>query len=445
MRIKPFKATVLNSAYWNMDKDISNQTFYFITYVDGKFCVDTLKESLKYVVKEVPFIACRLVNGFWRDKWVAVDNFSTDHLVRTINIDTTTEESFYEEAYSRFLKMKDKRLNLEVEPPFKILVFQSKATQNKVVVFCSHHSLSDPRGSGYFIRRIGEHYNALQKGTATELKKNCYTLPKLIFSYGVLNSFRELINTPKIDINSFYRMMDMDYHPENRNSEETIERLIIGKEELGRLKTFCKEYGLTLDGLVMLYALRIIRKYNERLEVPCSKACLSVGIDLRKHIKGDVLKISNYAGRDYYPVEISDADNISKFAKDLKDFKEKQQGIGSVMPFVILSILPIAMQKKMWRSSFGTALREWTLRTIVTTNMGRLDEFVIPFGDCVKDVSIVMASAYCGLPLISASGFKDSMTVYFTKFNDKDRLCQKVKSDFNALLQEVVCESRIMN
>ncbi len=438
MNNKPIKATVLNSAYWNMDKDISNQTFYFITRVNERFNLEILKESLKQVVKDLPVLSRRLVDGFWRDKWVPIENFDSSQIIKAVKVDNVDKVSFYDKAYSHFIEMKNKRLNLEKEQPLKIIVLYNEKVKEKLVVFCTHHSFADPRGNCHLIKLIAERYDDILNKRTIKPVKNFNTMPKLILSYGFFKAFKEFINTPKISMDTYKPLMDMDYDANNTNCKESIDKLEIKGEELNKLKAKCKEFGLTIDGMIMFLSLILVRKYNETLQTPSSHACLSVGIDLRDHIKGDALKIANYAGRDYYPVELKDTEDVYKFSRELKAFRDKQVGVGSVMQFVLPSIFPITMQKKIWRSSVGVALREWTLRTLVTTNIGRLDEFVKPFGDAVEGISAVVASAYCGLPLISVSGYKNELTLYITKFNDKKELVTKIKDDFNQIVNEII-------
>ncbi|MBZ4646024.1 MAG: siderophore/surfactin biosynthesis protein [Clostridia bacterium] len=435
MKNKPIKATILESAYWEMDKDIGCQTFYFITYVNENFNIEILKESLKCVVKDIPILSCKFTKGYWRDRWVPIENFNINQIIRTIRVD---KKHFYDDAYSKFLQLKDKRLNLEKEPPLKVIVFYNEETEKKVIVFCTHHSFADPRGNSYLIGLIGSYYNALLHNKALKPKKIYRTLPKLIFSYGVIKAIKTFLKTETPSMDSYKPLIKMDFDDSNNGSGESIERLIIRKEDLKKLKLYYKDYGFTINDIILYFTLKLTNKYNMNLKEPSSHACLSIGIDLRGYIKDDVLTITNYAGRDFFTVDLKDADDLPGFAKKLKAFREKQEGIGNVMSFVSISMFPIAIQKKIWKSAVGNSLKEWSLRTLVTTNVGKLDDFVKPFGDAVEDISIAMSFPYSGLPVISASGYKDTLTLYFTKFNDKNGLTQKVKNDFNELLNEIL-------
>ncbi len=432
---KKTKASVMESSYWDMDQNICCNTMFLLSHIKSDLNIDILKESLKYVVQTIPILSCRLSKGFWRDKWIPIDNFEAKQLVTEIRVG---KDNFFENAYSEFLKLKNKKIDVEREPLYKILVFYNEEIDEKVLIFCVHHILADGRGAFQLVELTGQYYSGVLRNNFV-LQKNNRKISKLIFS---LNA-RKILKMMNLKViferkpkEFFEPLLSMDKIIDE-DFGIGIERILIEKADLEKVKAYYKDYNFTINDIILHITLKLLEKYNLELEKPSKNLAIALGVDLRKYLDKDMLSISNYSGTEMLKIDIKDVNNKQVVETKLKELKKKTIGLGFIIQPILQSIFPIAIQKKML-TVLKDFINKWSLCSIQTTNVGKVDDYIKPFGVDTQKFSFIGPSPYCGFPLISVSGFKDTITIYFTKYNDIEGLCLKVSNDFKYLLNEFV-------
>jgi NRPS condensation-like uncharacterized protein len=369
-----------------------------------------------------------------------VEDYDINQIIKTYEV---VEDSFYENAYLHFLQLTDKRINLAKEPPFKVKVFYNQSNNKKVVVFCIHHALVDGRGCFRLVRLIGEHYHAIMNNQTLKPRENQRAISVLLSSLNIIDvtkalasSFAGLFLDP-INKASMKPLLPREFTSDS-NSNETIERIVIKDEVLYKLREHYKDYNYTLNDILMHLTFKLMVKYNQTLETPSKNVCIALGIDLRRYFKKDYLSISNYSVMDSFTVKSDHVNDLSKMQKEFRRLKEKPIGLGVIVEPMFSSVFPIAKQRKMLNKWARKFIIEGSIRAIQTTNVGITDEHLLPFGDIVENISFVGCSPVCGFPQISIARYKDTLTLYFIKYNDNSGLVQKVKNDYQELLDEII-------
>jgi NRPS condensation-like uncharacterized protein len=156
------------SMFDEFDGKVGSNTMYLVTDMKD-LDMKAFRESIKAAIKDVPLMASIINKGYWRDTWKPIENYDIDRFIKTYEVE---ENPFYEKAYSQFLRLTNKRIDMGKEPPFKVKVFYNKSNSKKVVVFCIHHALVDGRGCFRLVRLIGEHYNAIMNNQILKPRKN---------------------------------------------------------------------------------------------------------------------------------------------------------------------------------------------------------------------------------------------------------------------------------
>jgi NRPS condensation-like uncharacterized protein len=440
MESRNITANFTESMYDEFDGKVGSNTMYLVTDMKD-LDMEAFRESIKSAIKDVPVMASIINKGYWRDTWMPVENYDVNQFVKTYEVE---ENAFYENAYSYFLNLTDKRINLEKEPPFKVKVFYNSSNNNKVVVFCIHHALVDGRGCFRLVRLIGEHYDAIIKNKPLKPRKNYRSVSTLINSLNIIDVTRVLFTSfaglflDPINKASMKPLVNKEDDTEANSCKETIERIVIKKESLDKLRAYYKDYDYTVNDILMLLTFKLMVKYNMELEKPSKNVCVALGVDLRRYFKEDYLSISNYSVMDSFTVKLDHVNNLSKMEKEFKRLKEKPIGLGVIVEPMFSSVFPIANQRKMLNKWARKFIIEGSIRGIQTTNVGITDEHLLPFGDIVDNISFVGCSPVCGFPQISIARYKDTLTLHFIKYNDNNGLAQKVKNDYQELLNEII-------
>ncbi|MBC2581434.1 hypothetical protein [Clostridium sp. DJ247] len=435
------KASTIESGFWDFDGKLGCNTMYLITHVKDSFNLEILKESLKYIVKDIPILSCKMSKGYWRDKWERIENFDISQIIQTIRVD---KDSFYDKAYSQFVQLVDKRIILENEPPLKVKIFYNEEIENKVIVFCIHHALADGRGSFQLVKLIGTYYYTLFNNNKLVPQKNYRKMSRLIFSFNMITIINMILLClkglfqPKLS-DSFKPLLEMD-NINNKGNGESIERIILSKENINKIKSFYKDFDFTINDIILLLTTKLMTKYNMILKEPSSCVGAALGIDLRRYLKEDILSITNYSVMEMFIVYNTETNDLPRMVEKLKSLKKRPFGIGLILQIFLSNIFPITVQKYIFNKWAKEFIIEGSVRMMQTTNVGKLDDYATPFGDVVENLSFVGPSPRYGFPEVSVSGYKDSLTIYFTKYNDENNLTKKVKNDFNELLNEILAQ-----
>jgi NRPS condensation-like uncharacterized protein len=430
-------AKILDSAVVEVDKDVTKQIFYYLISFSEKLDFECFKKALNNTIEDLPILKSTFKSGFWKDKWVVLKNFQLDRLLIVHKID---DKQFSTDAYNEFLNYKEKIVLPEKEPPFKCFAVTGKNSGKKLIVFIVHHSLADPVGGVELVKYIAEHYDAVINNKVFAKRRNHRGLETLLRAIGPSKIFKAVRQMSKKDDTApvYREICPLDYDNTEKGKCRIIDRLEISPEQMKKLKEVYGKYNFTVNDLLLIITAKLTKHYNENLKNPSSHIYLSVGVGLRKYLKKNLLTITNYAGRDEIVLNYNDVDNLDVLQNKFREFKQKPVGICFLIPFLALALLPIKLQKKIWRNSQKDSLIKWSNKAFSTTNIGLLDKFVQSFGDCVEDASFFASFGYSGLPLISASGYKGKISVYFTKHKDSSGLVKKVKNDFEIIFNKII-------
>jgi NRPS condensation-like uncharacterized protein len=428
------------SMFDEFDGKVGSNTMYLVTDMKD-LDMKAFRESIKAAIKDVPLMASIINKGYWRDTWKPIENYDIDRFIKTYEVE---ENPFYEKAYSQFLRLTNKRIDMGKEPPFKVKVFYNKSNSKKVVVFCIHHALVDGRGCFRLVRLIGEHYNAIMNNQILKPRKNYRAVSILINSLNIIHVAKALLSSfvglflDPINKASMKPLLPREEDIDINSSSETIERIVIKNADLYNLRAYYKAYDYTLNDILMLLTFKLMVKYNMALEKPSKSVGIALGVDLRRYFKKDYLSVSNYSVMDSFTVKTEHVNDLSKMEREFKRLKEKPIGLGVIVEPVFTSVFPIAKQRKMLNKWARKFIMEGSIRAIQTTNVGITDEHMLPFGDIVENISFIGCSPMCGFPQISIARYKDILTLHFIKYNDNNGLAQKVKNDYQELLNEII-------
>lgn len=427
-------ASTTDSSYWDMDENVCCNTMFIISYMKN-IDIDILKESLRYVVKTIPILSCKLKKGFWRDKWVPIEEFNVEQMIEKIRVE---KDLFFDNAYNKFLQLTNKKINLQHDPLLKIKLFYNEEVNKKVLVFCMNHILVDGRGANTLLELIGCYYDSILNNKEIVLKTNTRKFSSLLLSLNITNIF-SLLNF-KVIFEHKSKENFVQLIPINKQNNEDlgicIEKIRVSADDLNILKSSYSKYDFTVNDIILHFTLKLLEKYNIPLEKKSDAVAIALGVDLRRYLKKDLMCIANYAGTEILKVRMEDINNMKVVSDKFHKLRKQSIGLGFLIQPMMQALFPISIQKRMLRF-IQNFLIKWSVRSIQTTNVGKIDEYVRPFNDMIEDISFIGPSPYYGFPLISVSGYKDTLTIYLTKYNDFDNISFKVKED----LEEIICNA----
>ncbi|MBX4264176.1 condensation domain-containing protein [Clostridium estertheticum] len=440
------KAEPTESTYWNFDGKTGCNTMYIVANVKT-LNLEIFKESLKYIVKDIPMLACKILKGYWRDKWQPIENFDVSQIIETISVD---KNSFYEKAYAQFLQLDEKRINLESEPALKVIIFYNEENEKKVIIFCIHHALADGRGCCEVVKLIANNYCTLLNNNRIVPQKNYRKMSKLLLSINLINILKmiytELKNlfNPKL-FKYLKPLIDANSENTHDSNHESIERIIVSKENIIKLKSLYKDYGFTVNDIILFLSTKLMSKYNRELKEPSEYVGAVMGMDLRRYLKKNILSITNFAIMKFFIVGNSETNDLPRMAENIKTFKNKLSGVGweFINQVSLSKIFPVEITKYISDKIAKFFIIDGGSKMIITTNVGRIDDYVTSFGDIVESITFIAGQPIYGFPLVTISGYKDTVTLYFSKYNDENNLTKKVRDDFNELLNEIITKDLV--
>lgn len=422
------KGRILDSAVVEMDRDITKQMFYYMLHTTDDLDIDLFEQSVNKVADTLPILRSVFRLGFWRDYWELPQNGMEQDIVFITDVQG---ENFHERAEELFTRSKDRVVYPEIMPPLKCMIWHHKAGEGNFIVFVMSHALGDPGCGTEIIHCIAKQYEALRQGKEYTFKNANRGMGYLFHTLGfrnVISAITQQFRKSKEE-QIFEEICPLNYDKTEEGHVRLFDFLVMPKQEVKIFREKYKQYKFTVNDMLIIMIARLIKKYNEEINVKSTHIYLSIGVGYRGMLKDGIITITNFAGRDEIIIPFEKADDLNYLSMRLKEFKSMTRGIHFLFPFAALAGFPIKVQKSFWRKATKDNLIGWSNKTFSTTNIGSLDSYVKEFGETIMSFRFLASFAYAGLPLVSASGFRGDLCIYLSRNTDPDGWIQKVKID----------------
>ncbi|AAK79963.1 NRPS condensation-like uncharacterized protein [Clostridium acetobutylicum] len=446
MENKCYKATIHESFFCSIDRNMLGSTIYYIFYLNDNFNIEIYKKAVTYVVKAVPILSCKFSEGYWRDKWQQIKEFNVSQIFKKIHIqsEVADKEAFNELAFSEFIKLKDKHIDIKNESPIKITVFYNSQSKNKMITIGMHHSVADVRGWLEIICLIGQCYNLILEKKLNNQPALVSKITKPIFHISIKDNINMLRGTIK-NLFETNRISEMDPLIKKEKIKTvnvdcntmSVEKINLGETEVKKLKAYYKGYGFTINDIVLHLLLKFNKKYNSALEKSNKYIETGMRIDIRKYIRTNKKFIGNYSFLQYVWIKDADVEDIEKVNEKLKRIKRYPMGLSAFYKFYLFLILPTEIMRKEVLKRKGEVVDELYLG-MTSTNIGKMDKYLEPYKKFMEDAFVIPCGFAEGFPLMCITGYKNKITINFIRYNDKDGLTRRVKYDFKKILDEII-------
>ncbi len=437
-------ASSTESIYSEFDGKLGSNTMYIVSMVDKGLLPEIVRKSLVSLIIDIPQISCHLKTGYKHDSWEPLTALVVDSLIEYEEVPECMDGGFFEMAYLQFTVRKPAKINLGASSPIKLTIFHSQKTADQLVVLSVHHALADGRGIFQLFKLFCEKYAALEHGQEPAAIENVRSISEFLSSLKI----RQILGTLFHSLAGFFQPFLMtnlkpllEKDSESKTSGEgdtTVERLVLDRTAIKQLRKSFGEAEYSLNDIVLMLTLRLLDQYNVRQSISSRYVGVALGVDVRRYFTRDITSISNYSAMEMFIVSRRSLASPDAMRKKLAKIKVATLGLGFFIRPLLTSFFPIAKQKEFMNKWAQNFIVEGSIRMVQTTNIGKLDEYAAALGEKIRGMSFIGPAPRFGFPEISVSGFKGEVTIYFTKYDDKQGLCTKMMSDFNAILEGAV-------
>lgn len=425
--------------FLEMNKHVCSYTMYFPMIFDNKFDLSIYKNSVDYLLNQIPHLKRKCKNHFWRASWVPIKDFYIDQIFHIEAMDEIKEETrkeFYSQAIEIFYLLKDKVIDLEKEPPMKFKVIMTKERKWTMVVLCVHHSVADGRGSMQIMSEIGEIYTALVNNQKLPIIKNYRKIP-----YRFLNeSFFKILKrtfTTKENVLAAENTIDLIDCSKDLPKDESFISIDIPKEKIMQLKTAYKEWNYTTNDIIVYLLLQICSDIVGKEVNDSTVFNVGIAIDNRKNIKKEILTITNYASMCPFYIRHNTLEDKAKVKEELQYFKRTATGLSFSKEFMLMALFPYAIQKKVFGGNIKNMIKGISCKGIQTTNVGELTKFVGNYNHTLKYAEFIGPAGKYGMPILSISLYEGDMRIYFRRTDDSNCLCNQLRDLLKMKLNDI--------
>ncbi len=424
------------SFYCEMNKQACSYTMYFPMLFDHTFQLERFKKAADYLFQNVPHLARKSVSGFWRARWVELEGFDSEQLFSCYRFSDgmlESEEEFYREALKAFQNLEDTRIDMETEAQLKFKVFADEKQRWTLVVLCIHHSIADGRGSMQIIDVLSRAYESAGGQEKLPKLENYRKVPVHALKDGFFTILKRTFRQEKEMQKHCKELFPTDLREEPRRENFEVVRLTKG--ELEELKEQYRPWNYSTNDILVYKLLKVSSRLGSG--EPDEHAVLNIGIaiDHRKDIRRQILSITNYASMCPFYMNESDIQDLYKVKKQLQHFKQNAAGVSFSKEFLLLGMVPFAVQKKIFKGDVSNTIRAMSCRGIQTTNIGEITRHIGDFGSSLRHVEFIGPAGKFGMPIISISSYQGELAIYFRRTNDTTGICRKVREMFEEELE----------
>lgn len=446
--MKVINAELLDTFVWCADDFIGPATIQILLDLEPVPAADQLIESLKRTMIQVPLLASRMERGLWRDKWIPIPDINHESLLETIDLpEDHSGKSFDETAYAAFEQRAEEKIDILKDPPVRMILFRRGSRGLLLLRF--HHAIGDGNACLQVAGLMGENLSAdpdspppspipMNRGFFQLLRAFGLKDVPGIVQETLKEGFRPLIMP-------FTRPLIKEDDPDKSIPlKSSLARLVIEGDDYHLLQEKAKENGLTINDILVVGLLGLAGDMNSRLGQPSSRLAVTFSVNLRRFLKDTGVQITNLSA---LSLLVSSADKVAEFSSAAAEVREKSGemkrhylGVGSgLAPNLMPRLMPSPIMHVFFEKYGHFVVRQLATHTLFVTNIGAMDSYLASFGDRLKHASAIATIFDLPIPLITATGSKDRITIYFGQLYRADKksvLCRDMAERLRHYLLE---------
>ncbi len=446
--MKKIKAELLDTFVWSCDDFIGPATIQILLDLEPVPSADQLINSLKRTMAQVPLLACRMERGLWRDRWVHMPDIDHGSLLEIIDLpEDPSGKSFDETAHAAFEERADEKIDILKGPPVKMILFRQGSRGLLLLRF--HHAIGDGNGCLQVAGLMGENLSASPDSPPPSPIPMNRSFFQLLRAFGlkdvpgivqetVKEGFRPLIMP-------FTRPLIKEDGPDKSIPlKSSLARLVIEGDDYNYLQKKAGENGLTINDILVVGLLGLAGDMNSRLAQPSSRLAVTFSVNLRRFLKDPGVQITNLSA---LSLLISSADKVAKFSSAAAEVREKSGemkrhylGVGSgLAPNLMPRLMPSPIMHVFFEKYGHFVVRQIATHSLFVTNIGAMDSYLASFGDRLKHASSIATIFDFPVPLLTVTGYKDRITIYFGQLYRADKksgLCKDMAGRLKYYLLE---------
>ena len=243
-------------------KNINDHTLHFAATLSGKLDLKRFKYAVNLSADVFPLIRCRFDKNMNQMTWVD-EGYTADDMVRFL------ESRNMEDSAAEFLS---KEIDAIRGPQLKVQIIRSRDTDK--ICISMNHMLCDAAGFKEYLYLLcniysnsDETWNLLRKPMENRMLKQVFK------TFSIRDKLKIVLGKDDMaTIDSIRFGLAGD------RSNPFIEKRFISKEQFSALKVFAKQYGATVNDLIVAAYLRVLYQLYGRTIV------ISSTVDLRKYL-----------------------------------------------------------------------------------------------------------------------------------------------------------------
>lgn len=371
-----------------------------------------------------PILKCHFVPSFWRDSWIEDNDYSPENLLEEVSL-IKNDRTYYEEFY----KHASDKLDPKYEYPFRIIVY--KHFSKSLLVIKMHHSLSDGNGCLQLASVFGKIlFGDVSSDSAIPMNRS---FGQLIKSFS-LNEFPALFKealreiTRPLAIPFLKPVLPMQNNRKSNVAQAHIESINIGESDYEFIRAIAKEYDLTINDYLVCALIKTSIDMRSKFNVDSCFAGALFTVDLRRYQNGNPITLTNYSSALACIVRSKNMQSFPEVAKVVHNtiggLKAQYPGIGFMWLGILSEFLRLPSGINRFLASLWIrGIKSIAQKCIVFSNVGRMDEYLQPFGEHLKNASFLGPFSNLPLPVFWISGYRSTMTININQiFTSEDSL-----------------------
>lgn len=369
--------------------------------LDGPFSASELTEALDGTMGDYPVLACRYVDGFYRDRYIP-DEAPVAELVHVVDPVVDLEG-----ATARWIR--EHPIDF-LGRPIRLVQLVHKGGARLICTVL--HRVADGAGVMAVAVSLGAHLTGTRPFVPIEEDRSLsltierfrfYHLP-LMIPYVIAEAFRPL---------SVRRIPLRQAASDDPDAPFHWRDLVLDTERFGEFRAWCKERGATVnDGLVAAVARVAASQSTE------GPVAVAYSIDLRRFMSSPRLTMANLSSILFVPMEraaLREADTAVATAN--RKTRAQLRGVAGPSLLFFLNLLvfwaPHAFVRRIAPWMAEVFMLPLANRATFLTNVGRMDQGLAAFGDRVQGVRLVGPCVLgATTPFVTAYGHRGKLHLH---------------------------------